>query len=532
MVEVRGVTKTFPGVVANDDVSIAFLPGEVHCLLGENGAGKSTLLLVLSGIHRPDAGRVLVKGVEVQLLSPADAREVGIGSVYQHSTLIPELTVVDNLLLARRKGFLLDREAALSGFRTVAADLGIDLDPRVPAGRLALGQQQQVEIVRALWLGSRVLLLDEPTSMLSPAGIVELGKVLLRLKEQGLAVVFVTHKLHEALDMADRITVLRQGRVAGTLDRRRISTGPRKELQDTILGLMFGSEAGALGAVAELSAGPIARRSRRALSAEVALQVADVSVRPEPGEVGVEDVSFSVRKGEIFGIAGVDGNGQRELAEAVAGQRPLSGGDIILAGVSVRDHGVSERQRRGLRYVTDDRLEEGTVSSLSVEMNLLLKRIGEPPFWRRGFLRRDAAAECATELVRDFDIRTAGIGSRAGTLSGGNLQKLVLARELSFAPQVVVYNKPTYGLDVKTTQAVRARIRALSERDGATAVLISTDLEELLDLCDRIAVLYRGRLTGVVENGPGAEIDIGRLMMGLGAAPLTDPSPGEPGGAG
>jgi general nucleoside transport system ATP-binding protein len=513
VVEVRGVTKAFPGVVANDGVTVAFYGGEVHCILGENGAGKSTLVNILSGMYRPDAGLVLVDGDEVDIGSPRAALDHGIGTVYQHSALIPVFTVLENLMVGRGRGLRLDSKAARGALERAAVDLGVEIDPEALAGGLSLGQQQLVEIVKALGSGSRVLVLDEPTSMLTPLGIAELEKVLLRLKSQGLAIVFITHKLREALVVGDRITILRRGRVVGELGPDVVHGRPRNELQAEIVGLMFGAEAATLADVVEVRAEGGTRRAARAISEHVSFELVDVSVEAGRGEVGLVDVSLLVHTGEIFGIAGVDGNGQRELAEAIAGQRGVHAGDILLDGMSIRHASVSKRQKLGLRYVTDDRLGEGTVSSLSVAQNLVLKRIGDAPFWRRGRIQEDAVADYAAELVDGFDIATPDVGTRGGTLSGGNVQKLVLARELSFEPRVVVFNKPTYGLDVKTTHAVRERIRRLAEDEGVAALLISTDLDELFDLCDRIAVLFRGRLTGAVENAPGAELEVGRRMI-------------------
>ena len=517
VVEARGVTKIFPGVVALDDVTVAFHPGEVHCILGENGAGKSTLVNILSGMCRPDAGAVCVDGDEADLGSPRAALDHGIGTVYQHSTLIPVFTVLENLMVGRGRGrgraLRLDTKAARGALERAAADLGVRIDPEALAAALSLGQQQHVEIVKALGSGSRVLILDEPTSMLTPLGIAELEKVLLRLKAQGLAIVFITHKLREALAVGDRVTILRRGRVVGELGPDVVHGRPRGELQADIVGLMFDAEAATVADVAEVRAEAGARRVARTISEHVSLELVDVSVEPGRGEVGLVSVSLRVHAGEVLGIAGVDGNGQRELAEAIAGQRSIDAGDILLDGASVRRAGVSNRQKLGLRYVTDDRLGEGTVSSLSVAQNLVLKRIGEAPFWRRGRIQEEAVAEYAEGVVDDFDIATPGVAARSGTLSGGNVQKLVLARELSFEPRVVVFNKPTYGLDVKTTRAVRERIRRLAEDEGVAALLISTDLDELFDLCDRVAVLFGGRLTATVENAPGAELEIGRRMV-------------------
>ncbi len=512
-VELLGITKTYPGVVANDDVTFVVRRGEVHCLLGENGAGKSTLMSILSGMVNPDAGRIRVDGRGVTIDSPKTALELGIGMVYQHSTLVPTLSVLENLLLGDSRSLRLDVEGAKTRLAELAGTLGVELDPHAAAGNLALGQQQQVEIIKALWRGSEVLILDEPTSMLAPQGVAELQKVLLRLKEHGLAIVFITHKLHEAISIGDRVSVLKQGRLVGTINAETLRSSTPDELQAMIVKLMFGEEARAVAQVAELREEIEGQRHSRELPPEPLLELVDVSATGEGHSEGIHGISLSVRPGEILGIAGVDGNGQRELAEVIAGQRPLTGGEIRLAGRSIGRLSVSARQRLGLRYVTDDRFGEGTVPPLSVGLNLLLKRIGEAPFWRRGRIQQATVNAKAKEMVERFDVRTPSVAARVGTLSGGNVQKVLLARELSFEPRVVVYSKPTHGLDVKTTHTVRAGIRAQADR-GVAALVISTDLDELLDCCDRIAVLFRGRLTGIVENEPAAERQVGELMVG------------------
>ena len=513
-VEVLGITKTFPGVVANKDITLALYKGEVHCLLGENGAGKSTLMNILSGMYQPDEGMIKVGGKTVVIDTPKAAIDLGIGMVYQHSTMIPVFTVIENLMLGATDKVRLDRKGAEAALQDLASKLGVEVNPDAVTGKLALGQQQQVEIIKALWSGSSVLILDEPTSMLTPQGIADLEKVLVQLKRHGLAIVFITHKLHEAIEIGDRVTVLKQGRVVGRLEPQDLRSKSEDELQATIVGMMFGEEARVLSEVAEVKQLSRLQREKRDLPSDLVLELDDVSVKAGRGEVDVHEVNLQVRRGEIMGIAGVDGNGQRELAEAMAGQRKLSRGEIVLTGHPVGRAPVADRQKLGLRFVTDDRLGEGMVGALPVSLNLFLKRIGERPFWKRGRIQERMICDSAEDLVREFDIRTPTVETRCGALSGGNIQKMVLARELSFDPKVVIYNKPTYGLDVKTTRAIRERIRELSEKKGVSAVLISTDLEELLDLCDRIGVMFRGRLTGVVENhGAGVETEVGRLML-------------------
>ena len=504
IVELIGITKSFPGVLANDHVDLTLRRGEVHCLLGENGAGKSTLIGILSGLLRPDSGTILIDGVETQISSPRTALDLGIGTVPQHSALIPALTVLENLMLGDTRRL-----------RELAGLLGVEVDPDATAAQLSLGAQQQVEIVKALWRGSRVLILDEPTSMLTPQGVAELAGVLERLKEQGQAVIFITHKLHEALTLGDRISILRAGRLAGTIEPEALRTTQAEELRAEIVRIMFGEEARSVADVAELQEELVEGRLEGKVEreAEIVLELRTVSAPGEGAELGIDDVSFELRQGEILGIAGVDGNGQRALAEVVAGQRTPARGDVLLYGAPVTRLPVSARQKLGLRYVTDDRLGEGIVGTLPVGLNLFLKRIGERPFWRHGRIQRGVVDQRAAALVHEFDVRTPSVATRAATLSGGNIQKVLLARELSFDPRVVVFHKPTYGLDVRTTATVRDLIRRLPERGGA-ALVVSTDLDELLEISDRIAVLSRGRLIGVLPNGPGAAEEVGHLLVG------------------
>jgi simple sugar transport system ATP-binding protein len=524
-VELLGISKSFPGVVANDDISLVLRRGEVHCLLGENGAGKSTLMGILAGMQQPDSGRIRVAGEEVRITSPRTALRLGIGTVYQHSTLVGALTVMENLLLGDSRALRLDVAGARRRLEEFSAMLGVQIDPHVRARDLALGGQQQVEIIKALWRGSRVLILDEPTSMLTPQAVRELQNVLERLKHHGLAIVFITHKLHEAVALGDRISVLRAGRVTGSIEGERIASSTAAELEAEIVRLMFGESLGTTEEVAELRIGVDGHRRRAPQgTGEVALALEHAHARGDGSQPGIEDVSLTLHLGEVLGVAGVDGNGQRALAEVISGQRRLSHGEIRYLGAPVGSLSIAQREKLGLRYVTDDRLGEGIVAALPLSLNLVLKRIGQAPYWRHGRIRREAIDREARALVERFDIRTPGIHARAGTLSGGNVQKAVLARELSFDAKVVVFHKPTYGLDLKTTRVVRRMIGEL--HDGRAALVISTDLDELLEVSDRIAVLSRGRIVGEVENGPGAAEQVGRLMIGdvsLGVEPLSEP---------
>jgi general nucleoside transport system ATP-binding protein len=512
--ELRGITKAFPGVVANDGIDLDLRPREVHALLGENGAGKSTLINIVSGMYRPDAGEIRFDGSPVTIDSPRAAIELGVGTVYQHLTLVPTLSVLENLMLGSNEGTgRLDLADAETRFSELAGLLGVDFPPDARAGGLALGHQQQVEIIKALWRkGSRVLILDEPTSMLTPQEYEELRRELEDLTAEGLSVILITHKLHEAIELGDRVTVLRSGRVVGSLAPDDLEGRSEEELSARIVEMMFGEAAPELAAAVEVETAPVPRKLPRRQLGDVALAVRGVDLDGDADAVVLREIALEVRAGEIVGIAGVDGNGQRELAEVIAGQRRASAGQVLLFGDDVTRLTVRDRERRGLRYVTDDRLGEGMVADLDVGTNAVLKRIGSPPFWRAGTERREEIDDFARQLVERFDVRTPSVESRVATLSGGNIQKLLLARELSGEPRVVVFNKPTHGLDVRTAEFVRDQIREAAAR-GLAAVVISTEIEELVDLSDRIVVMSRGRLTGEAENIPGVEERIGALMV-------------------
>ncbi|GGD19657.1 putative B6 ABC transporter ATP-binding protein [Aureimonas glaciei] len=506
IIVLEGITKRFPGIVANDRIDLEIRAGEVHVLLGENGAGKSTLIGLLSGLQQPDGGRILVGGSETAIRSPSHALSLGIGTVFQHTMLVPTLTVAENLALGGR-WWQRPRIAELTArVAEIAGPLGIEINLGARVSELSLGEQQQVEIVRALLRDSRMLILDEATSMLTPQGAAELGALMRRLVERGLAVVFITHKLGEAADFGDRVSVLKLGRKVGELPPERLRSLDRGALVDEIVAMMFGRHAGDEAVTIPL----------RAADNGVLLDVRDLSVAASSEAPGLEAISFSIGRGEILGIAGIDGNGQKQLAEALAGQRAASGGSVILAGEELDALNVGERRRKGLRYLTDDRLGEGTVASFPVSINYFLKQVGESPYWRSGVVRTGAIDVRARELTRHYDVRTPGIATPVGRLSGGNIQKVLIARELAESARAVIFNKPTYGLDLANTLATRQRVRDVAEQ-GLAVLLISTDLDELLCMCHRIAVISQGRLVGTVANGAGAGERVGRLMIGLAA---------------
>lgn len=517
-IALSGITKRFAGVVANDGISLEFYPGEIHVLLGENGAGKSTLIAMLAGMQQPDEGEIRVKGRPVRLNSPRTSLDLGIGTVFQHVLLVPSLTVLENLMLGGPVLRPLDRSSVLARFRELCGLLGVEIDPDALVGRLSLGQQQQVEIMRALWRGEGVLILDEPTSMLTPQGADDLAEVMKRLRDKGVAIVFITHKLREAYAVGDRISVLRLGRLVGSLDKARLRSMSEAEVTEEVIRLMFGTREGH-GHDAETLLGKGRRRRRPETvdrSGPPMLRTRALVTAAQLGECPLRDVTFDLWPGEVLGIAGVDGNGQKHLAEVLAGQRALAGGEIFVGGRDVTNQGVVERRRNGVRYITDERLGEGTVGPFSVATNLVMKEIGTPPLWRRGITFWDRIHRQARERIEQYDVRTPSERTPIAKLSGGNIQKVLLARELNTEASVVIFNKPTYGLDLHNTSLARERIVEGAERGLATLV-ISTELDELIEVCDRVGVMFLGRLVGIVLNEEGAEQRIGRLMTGAAA---------------
>ncbi|WP_218586276.1 putative B6 ABC transporter ATP-binding protein [Acerihabitans arboris] len=505
IVTVSRVTKRYPGIIANNQVDLALWAGEVHVLLGENGAGKSTLVAMLAGLQQPDEGHIAVDGRIELLGSPRRARALGIGTVFQHAMMVPGLSVVDNIALGDPWWRRPARRHYAGRVSDIARDIGVTVNPFALAGSLSLGELQQAEIVSTLLRGSRVLILDEATAMLTPHNAHELGQLMRRLVAQGLAVVFITHKLNEALAWGDRVSVLRLGRKVGEIGPERLKSLTTRQATHEVVEMMFN-----IASPADAAPLPAAAPARKCLGKPV---LEALALEVDDPLVPVAGIELKICAGEIVGIAGIDGNGQKQLAEALAGQRPLAGGRIYLVGEPIEHCSIGQRRRRGLRYVTDDRLGEGTVGAFPVSINLLLKQIGDAPFWRRGIVRPDAIARYAREQIRAYDIRTPAIDTPLGKLSGGNIQKALLARELGGQARAVIFAKPTHGLDVQNIKSIRGRIRRSAEA-GMAVLLISTDLEELLELADRIAVMSQGRIVGMVDNNPAARGRIGELMSG------------------
>jgi ABC-type uncharacterized transport system ATPase subunit len=494
--ELHGITKRFPGVLANDSVDFDLRRGEIHALLGENGAGKSTLMNIVYGLYTPDEGEIRVKGEPVTIDSPSVAIEHGIGMVHQHFMLIPVMTVAENIVLAtepRRAGVLMDSGAAERRVRELSRTFNFAIDPHARIENISVGQQQRVEILKALFRSADILILDEPTAVLTPQEANDLFEILRTLVREGMSVIFISHKLNEVLAIADRITVLRRG--------KRIDTIPREgATEEGLARMMVGREV--LLRVEKKPAQP----------GETLLAVEDLEVSDERGLPAVRGVSFEVRAGEIVSIAGVDGNGQTELVEALAGLRKPVSGRVLISGEDVTNSRPRLHLDAGLGHIPEDRLRRGLVLDFTLAENLALHDYRKQPNSRFGWLRPGRIIAWARRLLREFDVRGGGPETRASSLSGGNQQKVVVAREVERDPRVLIAAQPTRGLDVGAIEFVHRRL--VQERDDGRAILlVSLELDEVLSLSDRILVIYEGRIVGEYDATASAE-DLGIAMTG------------------
>ena len=497
LLELRGITKQFPGVLANDHVDLDLTRGEVHALLGENGAGKSTLVNILYGLYHPDEGEILMDGKPIRMSSPRDAIDRGIGMVHQHFMLIPVMTVAENIVLATEphRGPLLDLDAARERVRELSRRYGLAVDPDAKIENITVAQQQRVEILKALYRGARILILDEPTAVLTPQEAEELFEIVRALTDQGESVIFITHKLNEVLEIADRITTLRRG--------KRVDTVPREgATEESLARMMVGREV--LLRVEKGAAQP----------GEPLLRIEGLSVFDDRGLQAVREVELEVRSGEIVGIAGVDGNGQTELIDAIAGLRRPAAGRILLAGKDVTRVSTDDRLHEGLGHIPEDRQRRGLVLDFSLAENMALHDFDERPYSRFGWLNPRRMVATARRLIQEFDVRGGGPQTLAASLSGGNQQKVILAREVSRSPEVLIAAQPTRGLDVGAIEFIHRRL--IEQRDAGRAVLlVSFELDEVLSLSDRILVIYEGQIVG--EYSPDvSEEELGIAMTGGG----------------
>ena len=498
----RGITKRFPGVVANDGVDLQVARGEIHALLGENGAGKTTLMNILYGLYRPDAGEIAVDGQNVQLNRPRDAMAHGIGMVHQHFMLVPVMTVAENIILGQeaiRYGPFLSRKQAAQHIRDLSRQYHLDVDPQAVVQDLPVGMRQRVEILKALYRQADILILDEPTAVLTPDETLDVFRTLATLAQQGTAIIFITHKLKDVLQVAHHITVMRGGRVVGRMT-------PAETTEARLASLMVGGDAPQ----------PVVATSRDHASTEVVLRVQNLRSLDDRGTVAVDDVSLTVHAGEVLGIAGVQGNGQTELVEVLTGLRPAMTGTIAIDGIDITHATPRGITSRGVAHIPEDRHKHGIVDRYPVADNLVLNTYGEKPF-ARGIVRRTAAVVAhARQLMERFDIRAPSPFTPAGSLSGGNQQKMVVAREFARPIRLLIASQPTRGLDVGAMAFLHRQF--IEKRDqGCAVLLISTELDEIMALSDRIAVMYRGRILATLPASEATRESIGQLMAGVGS---------------
>ena len=496
-IELRGIVKRFPGVLACDRVDFEVRAGEIHALLGENGAGKTTLMRILYGLYRPEEGTIRIDGRPVSIGSPADSIRLGIGMVHQHFMLIPSLSVAANVALGlpSSRGAVLDLDRVAARVAQLSHSYGLGVDPQALVWQLAVGEQQRVEILKSVYRGASLLILDEPTAVLTPQEVGELFQILRRMAQEGHALIFISHKLHEVLAISDRVTVLRDGKVVRTV---RTSDTNRQELARWMVGREV---------LLRVDRPPAAVGAPR-------LVLEELAAIGDKGLPALRGMSLEVRAGEIVGVAGVSGNGQRELAEVIAGLRRPSRGRVWVDGENVTGLPPDRRIARGLAYIPEERLRDGVIKQMTVEENLLLEDHARPEFSRGGFLQFGPIAAHSDRLIQRFDIKAPSRRTRLGHLSGGNIQKLILARALWRTPSVLVAAQPTRGVDIGSTEYIHRRL--IDQRtEGTATLLISEDLDEVMTLSDRVAVMYEGRIVGVVESGRASVEQLGLMMAGV-----------------
>ena len=498
VLELRGITKQFPGVLANDHIDLTLEQGEIHALLGENGAGKTTLMNILYGLYQPDEGEIIVKGKPIKVHSSIDAISAGIGMVHQHFMLVPVFTVTENVILgdeAVRYGQVLDRRGASAKIRQLSEQYGLEVDPNAYIRDIPVGVQQRVEIIKLLYREAEILILDEPSAVLTPQEIEGLFRIMRALVAQGKSIIFITHKLKEVAEIADRITVIRRGKVIG-------STTPEEADELKLAEMMVGR------------AVRLEVEKTEATPGDSVLHVEGLTVLDDLFNVAVDDISFEVRSGEILGMAGVQGNGQTELVEALTGLRSVQSGKIGLLEHEITHSSPRKITELGSAHVPEDRQQDGLLLAFSVADNLVMNTYYQPPFSKGPVLQQKVIQETANRLIKEFDIRTPNASVEAGSLSGGNQQKVIVAREFSRPIKFLVASQPTRGLDVGSIEYIHKRI--IQKRDeGCAVLLVSTELDEVMGLADRIAVMYRGKIIAILPAKEVTKEGVGLLMAGI-----------------
>lgn len=495
--EMRGITKQFPGVLANDNIYFDLNCCEVHALLGENGAGKSTLMKILYGLYHQDSGDIYINGELVKIASPTDAIKLGIGMIHQHFMLVDTLTVAENVALGLRSSRppLTDLDVVSKRIHELADTYGLRIDPNAYIWQLSVGQQQRVEIVKALYRGAALLILDEPTAVLTPQEVDEMFVIMRQMVDDGYGLIFISHKLHEVVDISHRVTVLRNG--------KKIGTRPTSEVTKTDLARwMVGHEIDFITSTEKIQRG------------DIRLKLKNISCDSDRGTKGLCEVDLEVHSGEILGLAGVSGNGQRELAEVMAGLRKPTAGRIFLEGEDVTGLDAGTLTERMLSYIPEERMRDGMISNFTVAENMILREHKQPIFSKNGFLKLKDISGHTDQLINQFQVKTPSQKTLAKSLSGGNIQKVVLARELSRKPRAIIAAQPTRGLDIGAAEYVREQLLK-QRKDGTAVLLISEDLDEIFALSDRIAVIYEGRIMDILDRDQATREKVGLLMAGV-----------------
>ena len=496
VIEMLNIRKEFPGIVANDDITLQVEQGEIHAILGENGAGKSTLMSILFGLYHADKGKILVRGKEAHIHSPNDANDLGIGMVHQHFQLVHNFTVTENIILGKEGRFFLDRKGASKKIKALSEKYGLNIDPDMVIEDITVGMQQRVEIMKMLYRDAEILIFDEPTAVLTPQEIEDLMQIMRNMVSEGKSVILITHKLNEIKAVADRCTIIRRGQLIGVVDVK--STSVSK-----MASMMVGR--------------PVNFKvdKKPAQVGRVILDLHDLRVMNNKKVLGVKDFSLSVKAGEIVGIAGVDGNGQTELIEAITGLRPVEGGTITLDGNDITNADIRKRNEIGIGHIPEDRQKRGLVMASSLYNNVAIKEYYHSPFSKKGLLDAQYLREYAQKVIDQFDVRSGeGIYSLAGKLSGGNQQKLIVGREVMSDPELLIAVQPTRGLDVGAIEYIHSQLVAHRDK-GHAVLLVSFELDEIFNLSDRIAVMYSGELIDVLKTSETNEEEVGLLMAGV-----------------
>ena len=496
VIEMLGIRKEFPGIVANDDIYLRVEEGEIHAILGENGAGKSTLMSILFGLYKADKGVIKVRGKEVSIKSPNDAYALGIGMVHQHFQLVHNFTVAENIILGKEGGFVYDIKKASRKIKEISERYGLQIEPDMVIEDITVGMQQRVEILKMLYRDADILIFDEPTAVLTPQEIDELIEIMKNLAKEGKSIILITHKLDEIKRTAKRCTVIRRGKFIGEVD---VASTSAQEMAAMMVGRPVSF---------------VVEKEKRE-PGEVMLEVKDLNVRNNKGVLGVKDFSLAIRSGEIVGIAGVDGNGQTELVEAITGLRKIESGSVLFKGEDITSLSIKDRNDRGLGHIPEDRQKRGLVLNAPITTNMVIKDFDRPPFSRKGLLNQEAIREYSASIVKEFDVRSGeGIDSLAGKLSGGNQQKAIIGREVTKDPDVLIAVQPTRGLDVGAIEFIHKAL--VTQRDkGKAVLLVSFELDEIFNLSDRIAVINAGRLVDIVKTEDTDVHKVGLMMAGI-----------------